>query len=572
MKIEKIHIKDFRIFQDVTINFSPNLNCISGYNGVGKSTLLAILSNIGELKKDCGTHINGNPFRGEFSQIVHGDKEYDTSGEKCTIYFNDLPKEQDPKNPFVKELSFRSTFQKVKKTKERKRKINATVEGEEQQLIVLETEEIDGNEDFRYRLIPIKSEERNTESKLSWPTYYLSLSRLYPIGESEEVKSKNNIPIEILEELMQAHKKILSSDDEYLESSSIEISDAKKKKGFGIKTKSYTEKMNSSGQDNLGQILSSVYSFQILKESLNDKYNGGLLLIDEIDATLHPVAQNKLLDFLYEKSKELDLQIVFTTHSISLLEHLVKKQNNFKDKDAFQMIYLSTKRSKLETVVNPSRTFLHNDLMETYSGARRSRKISVLTEDDTARWFLNKILTYHKNIHTFDLNFIEMNTGWTEIIKLIKNDFSYYRNHIVILDPDLNEKENKNNLLNMIKGTQYTVNKKNSNILILPGDYYIEKMMWNYLDSLNPDDEFFYDSQIEQSGVNKHSLNDYGPFSSEYKDYTKEIIKIKNWFEQNKWICDIAFAYWIKEQENEEKVAYFVNNLINAYEPIYHRL
>lgn len=569
MRIDKIYINDFRIFQDFTIEFSPNINCISGYNGVGKSTLLAILSNIGELKKECGTHINGNQFRGEFSQLIYGDRDYDKTGEKCTIYFKDLPKLENPKNPFVEKLSFRSTFQKVKRSKEKKKKVNATIDGQEQQFTVLETLEY---EDFRYRLIPIKTDERNTESKLSWPTYYLGLSRLYPIGESEEVKSKNNFPEEIMDELMQAHKNILSSDDNYIASSSIEISDTKKKKGFGVRTDKYSENMNSAGQDNLGQILSSVFSFQILKDSLQEKYIGGLLLIDEIDATLHPAAQNKLIDFLYEKSKELELQIVFTTHSISLLEHIVKKQNNNKNKDAFNIIYLTTKRSKLESVVNPSKNFLHNDLMETYSGARRSRKVSVFTEDDTARWFLNKILNHHKNDYTFDLNFIEMNTSWTNIITLIKNDYSYYRNHIVILDPDLNKKENKNNLISLISGTQYSLKKKYTNILILPGETYIEKMMWNYLESLPPDNEFFYDTQIEQSGLNKHTLIDYGPFSDEYKDYTKENQKIKKWFEQNKWICDIAFAYWIKEKENEENVAYFFNSLIHAYEPIYHRI
>src|SRR5690606_11692932 len=102
---------------------------------------------------------------------------------------------------------FRSTFQKVKRSKEKKKKVNATIDGQEQQFTVLETLEY---EDFRYRLIPIKTDERNTESKLSWPTYYLGLSRLYPIGESEEVKSKNNFPEEIMDELMQAHKNILS--------------------------------------------------------------------------------------------------------------------------------------------------------------------------------------------------------------------------------------------------------------------------------------------------------------------------------------------------------------------------
>lgn len=571
MYIHKIHIDNFRVFKDKKFTFSPNITCISGYNGVGKSTLLAILSNVGEIKKEIGAHINGNPFRGEFSQLIHGDREHDNTGKMYTIYFNDLPEFQDQHNKFVPELSFRSTFQTVKKTKESKNKITATIEGEEKELTILENYEVNIKSP-RYRHIPIKTDERTTESKISWPTYYLGLSRLYPIGESEEITSKKTIPDEILDELIDTHKEILTSSDEYIGSSSIEISDTKKKKGFGVKTNSYSEKMNSSGQDNLGQILESIFSFQLLKEKLKDKYIGGLLLIDEIDATLHPVAQNKLVDFLFKKSKELDLQIVFTTHSLSLLEHITKKQNNIRSENELKIIYLTTKRNKLEQVVNPSKVYLHNDLMNTYSGAERSRKVSVFTEDETARWFLNKILVYNKSSCNLDLNLIEMSTGWTEIIKLIKNDFSYYRNHLVILDPDLRKSENMNNLKNSIRGTQYSINKKHSNILILPGEEYIEKIFWDYLNSLNPDHEFFYETQIEQSGLNKQTLTDYGPSSEEYAHFTTEKLKVKKWFEQNKWFCDIAFDYWIKESNHEKEVASFFNNLIKSYEPIYHQI
>lgn len=571
MHIDKISIDNFRVFKDKEFSFSPHLNCISGYNGVGKSTLLAILSNIGELKKEIGTHINGNQFRGEFSQLIHGERDHDPTGKQYTIYFNDLPDGDIIENDFINKLSFRSTFQTVKKTKEKKKKINATVSGVEQELTILESyQEIVGNAP-RYRLLPIKSDERDTESKLTWPTYYLGLSRLYPIGESEEVTSKKAVSSEINNSIMKAHKKILSSNEEYISSASIEISDTKRKKGFGIKTKSYTEKMNSSGQDNLGQILETVYSFQLLKEEMKEKYIGGLLLIDEIDATLHPVAQNKLIDFLYRKSKELNLQIVFTTHSLSLLDHVAKKQNYIGNNKDINVIYLTTKRNKLEQVINPDNVFLHNDLMNTYTGAERSRKVSVFTEDETARWFLNKILQYNISSQRLDLNLIEMNIGWTNIIKLIKNDYSYYRNHLVILDPDIRISENYNNLVASIRGTQYSVDRKHSNILILPGKSAIEALIWNYLDSLNPDDEFFYDRQIEQSGVNKQNLIEYGPFSDEYQNVPKEKLKIKKWFEQNKWICDIAFDYWIKENSNEESVAYFFNSLVESHRPIYHR-
>ncbi|KAA8788083.1 ATP-binding protein, partial [Lactobacillus crispatus] len=77
-----------------------------------------------------------------------------------------------------------------------------------------------------------------------------------------------------------------------------------------------------------GQIIEAVLSFEMLKKQLGKSYIGGILAIDEIDATLHPAAQNRLIDWLLKKSKELKLQIVFTTHSLTLLEHLSHIQKN----------------------------------------------------------------------------------------------------------------------------------------------------------------------------------------------------------------------------------------------------
>ena len=104
----------------------------------------------------------------------------------------------------------------------------------------------------------------------------------------------------------------------------IDIGDSARKKGIGINTDKYSSITNSAGQDNIGQIIMAIMSFRKLKKEYKG-YKGGLLLIDEIEATLHPIAQIKLLDFLYRACKELNLQVVFTTHSVALLEVLSQK-------------------------------------------------------------------------------------------------------------------------------------------------------------------------------------------------------------------------------------------------------
>ena len=74
MYISKLIINDFRAFNsEYTFDFIKGVNCLSGHNATGKSTILAILSNCGELKRRWSS-INGKAFRGEYSQLIKGDQ------------------------------------------------------------------------------------------------------------------------------------------------------------------------------------------------------------------------------------------------------------------------------------------------------------------------------------------------------------------------------------------------------------------------------------------------------------------------------------------------------------------
>ena len=63
----------------------------------------------------------------------------------------------------------------------------------------------------------------------------------------------------------------------------IDIRNDTHKVGVGFLTDSYDPLSNSAGQDNIGQILSAICRYKILKEELGENYHGGLLLIDEIE-------------------------------------------------------------------------------------------------------------------------------------------------------------------------------------------------------------------------------------------------------------------------------------------------
>lgn len=161
----------------------------------------------------------------------------------------------------------------------------------------------------------------------------------------------------------------------------------------GINTEEYSATSNSSGQDNLTHILLAVESFELLKQELGENYDGGMLAIDEIDATLHPSVQFSLFNYLEQKSKELNLQIVFTTHSITLLEYITESIERSASYDN-KVVFIDRKPSTNEPDIinNPSKEYFINNLSRTVSNSlQKKENIRILTEDAVARDFYEKL-------------------------------------------------------------------------------------------------------------------------------------------------------------------------------------
>lgn len=115
------------------------------------------------------------------------------------------------------------------------------------------------------------------------------------------------------------------------------------------------------GQDNLSKIILALFSFKHLKEKYPHEYKGGILAIDELDATMYPASQKKLLKELRTYASKLNLQIFFTTHSLSLLESIDDLVGECSQKDAtkdqVRLVYL--KKQDNNIVINDKATF-HN--------------------------------------------------------------------------------------------------------------------------------------------------------------------------------------------------------------------
>lgn len=530
MWIKSLTLQDFRAFQNpITFELSQNVTCISGHNGIGKSTILAVLSNCGEYKREDGEHINGSLFRGEFSDIIVGDKRYDSRGHKAEIQFNDVPR-PEAGNTWVSSLGFRATFQ-----------------GE------------------RYRLIPEKIKSvRETEAKIKWPTFYMGLSRLYPVGESKKT-TNSELPTDTEEQLSLLHNSILSFRfGNNIHAKSIGIKEHSKRK-TGFQSDEFSETANSSGQDNVGQIILTVLSFKKLKEDNPNNYHGGILLIDELDATLHPAAQRKLFDYLYSQSIELQLQIVFTTHSLSLLEYITLSRAKRGNTSTIKVSYLTRRNDGIHELENPSKEFFNNDLNDTYTGATPSiNRVRVFTEDEIARWFLMQLFDF-KNYNP-SIELLDVKISWSHIINLMVSDVEVFKNYIAVLDPDINKSSNLSGLNGMIQGYPLSIDDNVSNILTLPGEPpeypNVEKMLWNYVTTIPDTHAFFNDPIIVQNNWQQRLIVENGATSSEYSSF-EDSLKYKNWFNDHKYFLDILMKYWV--QDNDQAVTNFVNKFKGIY-------
>ncbi|WP_065365610.1 ATP-dependent nuclease [Metaclostridioides mangenotii] len=525
--IHSLKINDFRCFKNVDIKLGKYITAISGKNGLGKSTILALLGNTCELSEE--KTIFGTFFRTEFSEIFKASEEYDPSGSnKFIVNFSNITNPSE----IIERKTNRVTWQK-------------------------ETRK--GMTGKRFRIIPgtiIQNNKKINDQKMNFPTIYLGLSRLYPVGET----NPNNINIKNL--------KFSESEKEYFinkytdilnlqltENPNVDFIDVGKinrKKGVGINTSEYSSITNSAGQDNIGQIILSILSFIRLKNKNIDNYNGGLLLIDELDATLHPRAQIKLIDYLYKESKSLDLQIVFTTHSTAIIDRIYKKNLNkdLTNTNDFEIVYITKHNGPLEILQNPVHTIIYNDLNISKPG-ENIIKIPIYLEDDEAKWFFEN-LTQEFSIH---YNSISTQLGCDTLLKLNTKD-TYFSNIIFLLDADAAENDiDKNNRF--------------KNIYKLPGKVRPEEVIYDFLINLDSENEFW--ASAASFGINKESLVEYGPLSTKFKDQGKDRDKYKKWFNEYKEYFDALDVVYHWKINNINEYEKFLLEFVHTFNIIANR-
>ncbi len=264
MKISKVHIERFRGFRKQEFEMGSFLTAIAGQNGTQKSTLLGIISQPFSLSSKHPMYgekpLCGGTYRSAFSDKFRLSPTYDKPGEhEWTLYFD------NGKDYNVKSL----------KRTEKENSIRFS-----------------------------KGKSRG-EGYIGLPVIFLSLKRLMPAAEEASIQAKDDVlTAEEAEEFKQLHNKILITHTPITSATNIVST---YKNSLAVNTDLYDWNQNSMGQDNLAKIVLALFSFKRLKKKYPNDYEGGILAIDEIDATMYPASQVELMKILRKYASELKL-------------------------------------------------------------------------------------------------------------------------------------------------------------------------------------------------------------------------------------------------------------------------
>lgn len=459
--ILKMVIDKFRLAEDLEIEIGKNLTAICGQNGTMKSTLLGCIAQpfgVGRGRKkgdekekyfDC--MIVNQKFYTDINDIFKFSKEYDLPGNHIYhIYFD------ENSNIVKKEIIYENPLQ----VKSQKRPA-----GEKKHI----------------RFVAGKS-RLTGKGNIPIPVIYLGLSRLYPIGEVDNLKENNlELSTHEINFFKKNYSEILLSFDNKEYKDEIKLIDKNKISTGGISTNYYDWQTISAGQDNIGKIILSVLEFNRLKKKFQDDYLSGILLIDELEATLYPGAQKKLIEFLNKYSAKYDIKIIFTTHSLEIIEELLNNEIYSRNS---KVNFLDKTRGNLINRTHMDYDEIKNNILveiKEENNNQKEIKIDVFFEDEEGEYLFKNIVS--RNLKKY-CTIYSLKIGITNIAS-ISNKISQLKNGIIIYDADYNKKS-KNYKKNFKKDVE---NHKNS--LFFPGTKSLERECLEILLNLKESDRFW---------------------------------------------------------------------------------
>lgn len=530
-QLKKLIIEKFRALNNVEVEFGDAITVICGKNGTSKSSILGIAAQIFSFDKDyvkdepiSYKQITGAPFKSKYRDHFRISQAFDTPGSmKVSIELKDGYTNQDATARL--ELMTRN--------------------GAARAVVRNNSTAIGG---------------ANTSRNFTHPVIFLSLKRLYPITDrTYEIKDFD---------YLNTHKQgFINLTNELLNRSSANaigtggtISSAV---SYGD---NYDQESVSAGEDNAGQIVLALMSFRKLKEEYSD-YKGGLLLIDEADAGLFPTAQINLLKILERECRDLNLQVIMTSHSPVLIEYAFEKSKQFRQR--YKTIYLSNTYGDIQVQHDWSWAQINADLLATIIPLTEKinlPEINVYFEDGEASDFFAQIM-FRQPIKKFTSPMNNITLGCSNYFNLIDHKIAEFSERsIICLDAD----------------QQLKANIKYKTIVLLPGHLPPDQLIFEHLYNLKADHPYWQNnSQFTRSVFTNLASEVISEFSitgdqvdikEKVKQYAgnkrpREIFKRFYKNETIQSLCKLnnpsnPWAHWISE--NPKLVNEFLNKFKNT--------
>ena len=300
--IKEIQFVQYKKLKNISLSFDSGLNAISGENGTCKSSLLYLISNsyqavtpkcdwvkdasvLGVLR---AVNMVTNPKIESLQRKEYSNPAPEVQGTLYTVKYYDH-----------ESLEFRRHNSRTQ-------------------------------DKSRYALKPYYK-DKGTEKLPYCPVLYLGLSRLIPYGEynNDEAVSliKKKLPDHFIDAVAKNYKDFTGFD--IIHKALQKMGDIKSRSEFISDVAGIDSNTISAGEDNLYIILVALESLKLYYEAIESKNDiESVLLIDEIDATLHPDYQIRLLKLIRDYAEKYKIQVFFTTHSITALEDLIAHNDN----------------------------------------------------------------------------------------------------------------------------------------------------------------------------------------------------------------------------------------------------
>lgn len=536
MIIKSIEIEKFRAFENISFYLGKRITAISGRNATQKTTVLGMIgqpftiSSKGHPMYGCKT-IDGYNFRSQFNEKFKISPSHDIIGEH-------------------------------------KWKLNLYNEVYEHNYYLVES--IARRQAGREPTLRFWNAESRAKGAgyIQLPVYFLSLSRLFPIGETDKTQTvPTTLTQDELDYCITNYRTILSIQN-VSGTPSVGIEKGASSKTFaGVSDDIHDIFTNSAGEGNIIRIILAVLSFQRLKKQYGRDYNGGILLIDELDATLYGFSQIKLVEYLWNAASEHKIQIVFTTHSPIILKYVNKFQRKERQDKGINLppfaydssiVYLEPRYDQEGNRIIMSKNICTsselNGVLNDINLAipTSGNKINVYCEDIRAISFLQYVLSDILNINLdLYMSFVDINLGWTNYVQLAKKRVPEFRNNIIVLDGDVPQKPE-------YRSKERTIDEA-GNFLFLP--LVIEKSMFKLLKNhcaFSKFERFFSRSPAFTYDV---CFNNWPLDTDKYN--TDDF---KHWYAQAETALgdqNILFAFWCSEHHDD--IATFVERFVALF-------